>query len=506
MPIFGGSMAMQNAVRILLSLVLACWIAVPVHATSRFRPGSDTVPNGGWTLEQCIRYALDHNLTLRQGDLAVAGAQLDQKAARLAFTPSVNGSAGVAFNNGRAIDPFTNTFSNQTVESNQMGLSGAWTLYQGGQLRHQLKAAGSGMEASVKEQDALRNNIALNIANAYLQVLLSKELYKVAEQQKNSTFNQLARIRELVQAGSLSRDNQLNLEAQLASDEVARTNAENNAINARIGLALLIQWPDPENFELAQPDSGAFLAEVAARPRVEEPTSSLLYRDALTKQPQILGNEWRYRQSLWNLKATKSLRYPRLTAFVNMNTLFASTSQQFILLPEIDGVRPIGYLQNDPSQLVVQPIPKYKSMLVPRGEQFRNNLGTGMGLSLSIPLWNNGQVRLAEERAHNAVENARLQSEQARNQLYTDITRAVTDYRAAKARLVTNKVNLDAQKANHDLAAKRHEQGLLPLADYLNAKNRWQIAESSWIQAYYEEIFRRKVLDFYEGRFSWQNP
>jgi outer membrane protein len=129
-----------------------------------------------------------------------------------------------------------------------------------------------------------------------------------------------------------------------------------------------------------------------------------------------------------------------------------------------------------------------------------------MGLSLSIPLWNNGQVRIAEERARNAVENARLQSEQARNQLYTDITRAVTDYRAAKARLVTNKVNLDAQKANHDLASKRHEQGLLPLADYLNAKNRWQIAESSWIQAYYEEIFRRKVLDFYEGRFSWQNP
>ncbi|MFM7496970.1 MAG: TolC family protein, partial [Bacteroidota bacterium] len=153
-----------------------------------------------------------------------------------------------------------------------------------------------------------------------------------------------------------------------------------------------------------------------------------------------------------------------------------------------------------------QPIPKYKTILVPRGEQFRNNLGTGMGLSLSIPIWNNGQVRLAEQRARNTVENARLQSEQARNQLYTDITRAVTDYRAAKARLATNRINLDAQIANHDLASKRYEQGLLPLADYLNAKNRWQIAESSWLQAYYEEVFRRKVLDFYEGRFSWQNP
>jgi outer membrane protein len=90
--------------------------------------------------------------------------------------------------------------------------------------------------------------------------------------------------------------------------------------------------------------------------------------------------------------------------------------------------------------------------------------------------------------------------------LYSDITRAVTDYQAAVARLNTNRVNLDAQQVNYNLAAKRYEQGLLPLADYLNAKNRLQIAESSWLQAYYEEIFRRKVLAFYEGNFSWKNP
>ncbi|MFM7700024.1 MAG: TolC family protein, partial [Bacteroidota bacterium] len=161
---------------------------------------------------------------------------------------------------------------------------------------------------------------------------------------------------------------------------------------------------------------------------------------------------------------------------------------------------------NDPSQIVVQPIPKYKTSLVPRGEQFRNNLGSGMGFSLSIPLWNNGQVRIAEQRSRNAMELARLQSEQSRNTLYSDITRAVTDYRAAVARLSTNQINLDAQKANYTLAAKRYEEGLLPLADYLNAKNRLQIAESSWLQAYYEEIFRLKVLAFYEGNFSWKTP
>jgi outer membrane protein len=189
-----------------------------------------------------------------------------------------------------------------------------------------------------------------------------------------------------------------------------------------------------------------------------------------------------------------------------MSTLFASTSQRYTLLPDPGVSRPIGYLLDDPTKVVVQPVPQYRTELIPRGEQFRNNLGTGMGLSLSIPIWNNGQVRLAQERARNAVELAKVQSEQGRNQLYSDITRAVTDYKAAQARLQTNRINLNAQEANYQFAQKRFEEGLLTLADYLNAKNRLQIAESSWLQAYYEELFRLKVLDFYEGRLSWQNP
>jgi outer membrane protein len=304
-----------------------------------------------------------------------------------------------------------------------------------------------------------------------------------------------------VNAGSLQVDNLYNLEAQLASDEVTLTNAVNTAMNARIGLALLLQVPDPERFEVAAPDTASLRGAAW-----NAGTANALYRDAVGKQPQVIAADLRLNQSLFNLKATKALRYPRVGAFVNLSTLFASTSQQFVMLPELDRLEPIGYLQNDPSQIVVQPIPKYRTSLVPRGEQFRNNLGSGMGLSLSIPLWNNGQVRIAEQRSRNAMELARLQSEQSRNTLYSDITRAVTDYRAAVARLSTNQINLDAQKANYTLAAKRYEEGLLPLADYLNAKNRLQIAESSWLQAYYEEIFRLKVLAFYEGNFSWKNP
>ena len=464
---------------------------------------SDSTKNtpSGWTLEECVRYALEHNLSLQQGALQVKGAQLDLQAARLAMTPTLNASAGLAFNSGRAIDPFTNTFIERTVESNQLGINGSWLIYQGSQLQHQLKAARLGQGASVQEQEALRNNIALSIANAYLQVLLSRELTTVAQQQKASTANQLTRIRQLVNAGSLQVDNLYNLEAQLASDEVTLTNAMNTAMNARIGLALLLQVPDPERFEVAAPDTASLRGAAW-----NAGTANVLYRDAVGKQPQVIAADLRLNQSLFNLKATKALRYPRVGAFVNLSTLFASTSQQFVMLPEIDRLQPIGYLQNDPSQIVVQPIPKYRTSLVPRGEQFRNNLGSGMGLSLSIPLWNNGQVRIAEQRSRYAMELARLQSEQSRNTLYSDITRAVTDYRAAVARLSTNQINLDAQKANYTLAAKRYEEGLLPLADYLNAKNRLQIAESSWLQAYYEEIFRLKVLAFYEGNFSWKNP
>ncbi|MFM7380122.1 MAG: TolC family protein, partial [Bacteroidota bacterium] len=119
MPIFDPLSAMFLPRRLLLPLslplLLAWGMLFDAGAKAQGLSGSDSVPAGGWTLEQCIRYALKNNITLRQGDLAVASAHLDQKAARLAFTPSVNGSAGLAFNNGRAIDPFTNTFINQTV-------------------------------------------------------------------------------------------------------------------------------------------------------------------------------------------------------------------------------------------------------------------------------------------------------------------------------------------------------------------------------------------------------
>ena len=487
----------------LLILAAGLWVQGRVALAGPAGGVADTL--GGWTLEQCVRYALEHNLSLQQGALQAAGAELDLKSARLAMTPNLNASAGLAYNNGRAIDPFTNTFIDQTVESNQMGLNGSWLLYQGFQLRHQYLAAKLGQGASLKEQEALRNTIALTISNAYLQVLLAQELTRVAEEQKNTTQNQLDRIRILVSAGSLALENQFNLEAQLASEEVTLTNALNNSLNARIGLALLLQLPDPESFRVAIPDTLKLRGAMLRNQTVPE-NAQVLYQNAVGRQPQILGNDLRLQQSMANYKASLSLYYPRLSAFVNMSTLFASTSQRYTLLPDPGVPRPIGYLLDDPTKVVVQPVPQYRTELIPRGEQFRNNLGTGMGLSLSIPIWNNGQVRLAQERARNAVELAKVQSEQGRNQLYSDITRAVTDYKAAQARLQTNRINLNAQEANYQFAQKRFEEGLLTLADYLNAKNRLQIAESSWLQAYYEELFRLKVLDFYEGRLSWQNP
>jgi len=247
---------------------------------------SDSTKNApsGWTLEECVRYALEHNLSLQQGALQVNGAKLDLQAARLAMTPTLNASAGLAFNSGRAIDPFTNTFIERTVESNQLGINGSWLIYQGSQLQHQLKAARLGQGASVQEQEALRNNIALSIANAYLQVLLSRELTTVAQQQKASTANQLTRIRQLVNAGSLQVDNLYNLEAQLASDEVTLTNAMNTAMNARIGLALLLQVPDPERFEVAAPDTASLRGAAW-----NAGTANALYRDAVGKQPQVIA-------------------------------------------------------------------------------------------------------------------------------------------------------------------------------------------------------------------------
>jgi len=446
-----------------------------------------------WTLARCIEHAQKNNITIKQTELQLENSKADFDQARANRLPTLNANASLALNTGRVIDPFTNTFDERTIESNQLGLQAGVPLWTGLQITNNVKAQRLSFMANMKDLEVTRNNVGLSVANFYLQVLLAQELLEIAEAQLETTREQVGRTEKLVNAGALSLDNLLNLKAQLGNEELNVINSRNNVVNAQVNLALLLQLPDPENFRVVKPsrlDIGVVLqAEIDG-----------VYQSALDNQPQIQAAELRTQQAQYSLAAAKGARSPRLSAFANLSTLYSDSRLRATGVPTITGESPIGYLQGNPTQLVMQPNFSVPTEIVPRGSQFSDNLGYGFGLTLTIPILNNWQVNTQIQRASNAHSLSLLQLEGVRNQLFTDVATSVTNYRAAATRVQANERNVRAQEESYKFSELRFNEGMMNAVDYLNAKNRAQIAASNLLQSRYELLFRAKILDFYLGK------
>ncbi len=447
-----------------------------------------------WTLARCIEHAQKNNITIKQTELQLENSRADFDQARANRLPTINANANLSLNTGRVIDPFTNTFGERTIESNQLGLQAGLPIWTGLQITNNVKAQRYGFMANMKDLEVTRNNIGLSVANFYLQVLLAQELLEIAEAQLETTQEQVGRTEKLVNAGALSLDNLLNLKAQLGNEELNVINARNNVVNAQVNLALLLQLPDPENFRVVKPsrlDIGVVLqAEIDG-----------VYQTALVNQPQIQAAELRTQQAQYSLAAAKGGRSPRLSAFANLSTLYSDSRLRTAGLPSLNGQEtPIGYVQGNPTQIVVQPGFDVPTEIVPRANQFNDNLGYGFGFTLTIPILNNWQVNNQIQRARNAHSLTLLQLEGSRNQLFTDVATSVTNYRAAATRVEANERNVKAQNESYKFSELRFNEGMMNAVDYLNAKNRAQIAASNLLQSRFELLFRAKILDFYLGK------
>lgn len=446
-----------------------------------------------WTLERCIKHALQNNLTVRQTAAQLDNAAADLMQSRMNRVPTLNANGSLSINNGRVIDPFTNTFDTRTIESNQVGAQAGVPLFTGFQITNNIKAQRFSFMASQQDLEVTRNNIALSVANFYLQALLAQQLLEVAENQLDITRGQVDRTERLVNAGALSLDNLFNLKAQLGNEELNVINARNNFTNALVNLALLLQLPEPDKFAIVpitRLDPGIQLqADIQG-----------VYQSAENTQPQIKAAELRMQQARYSLAAAKGARSPRINAFANMSTVYASTNQRVTdPTPITNGTTPIGIVEGT-NLVVVRPNISFATEVVPRFTQFGNNFGYGMGLSVTVPILNNWQVNTQIRRAKNAQILSGIQYESVKNQLFTDVARAVTDYKAAWTRLQANERNIEAQRESFKFSEARFNQGLLNAVDYLNTKNRLQIAEANLTQARYELLFRAKILDFYLGK------
>lgn len=446
------------------------------------------------TLEQCIDHAMENNLQLKQSRLNVDRALYNKDRATADFLPSLNGGASYGFNYGRRIDPFTNQFATNTVESTNLFANASLTLFSGLTKVNTLKQSKYTWLASQKDVAGAENNLRLNITTAYLNVLFAEELLLIAENQLETTRQQVDRTETLVEAGQLPRASLYDLQSQMASEELNQVNADNDLNLAKVSLIQLLQLEgvQPEDIEISAPN----IDQLEPQTLLVGPDE--VYQAALSLMPEIQAAEFRIEGSRAGLAAAKGQHSPTLSIGGSIGTGYSglNVEQEQVGFESF----PIGVVQSTGETVITQQ-PVFESAGVrPYNEQFTDNFNRNFAFNLNIPIFNGWQVRTAVKQARIDLESAQIAMDENKNALYQDIQRAHADAIASFKQYVSSQKAVEALQENYQYAEARFEQQAINAVEFFDFKTRLTNAESNLAQAKFNYLFRTKILDFYQGK------
>lgn len=499
---------MKHLYRLLLGTSLLTPPAL-AQTTSPAQPPAGTLPaaaGGGWTLQRAVDYALQNNLNVRLTQFSADINEATLRQSRAALLPSANLNGSQSWNFGTSTDPLTNEFITQTIRSNNFSASTQVTLFSGFQLRNTIKQNVLNVEAGRNDVDKARNDLALNVASQYLQLVLAEELVRANQLRVNSAEQQVERARKLLRAGSVAESNLLDAQAQQASDQTNVITAENQRDIARLQLIQLLN--------LGGAEATAFQIEVPSLPDPDDEAPLSLdldetYQTAENLLPEVKAADQRVRASSFGVDVARGAYYPRLTFGAGLFTGYSSARSSFLPTGEVDFSYAPVFIY-DPLTPTTPPIPTQfvTGVAQPRfdvkptafSNQIKDNFGKQLQFNLSVPILNGLQARTNMQRAQIAVQQAQARADQTRLTLRQTIQQAYADARAAQRRYVAAKSQVEALTTAYRNAEIRFNNGLLNGTEFNISKNNLTAAESSMIQAKYEFIFRRKVLDFYQGR------
>lgn len=446
-----------------------------------------------WSLQECIVYARENNLTLKLQQLNVQLAELSVNRNKAALLPGVSAGATHNYNYGRTVDMFTNQFAADRVQSNNFYLSGNVTVFNGFRLINSWKQSELEAEAARLDAEQVTQDISLSIATAYLQVLYSLELVNNAKNQLEITQLQLDRTRKLYEAGATSRGNFLTLEAQMASEESQLVSAENQLSIAYLTLAQMLDLDDVSSFrivvpEIDLPDTAGFL--------LQNPED--IYRFAVNSQPGVQSSEIKIESAEKSLDIARAGRYPNLTLNGSWGSGYSGASKRITGI-SMNGSDTIG-ITSVSSEYVLSPAFSYSYETTPFADQIKDNVNKSIGLTLSIPIFNRFNTSTAINQAKINVDMARIGLEQEKRNLQKTIQQAYNDASGALKRYQAAKKQVAALQESFKYMEVKFNEGAANPVEYSDSKNKLITAESDMLQARYEFIFRSKILDFYLGK------
>lgn len=416
-------------------------------------------PEKIWTLEECIQYAIEHNIDLKQREQEQATSRVELSTSKNSWLPNLNASAGQNFGFGRSTAK-DGTIVDENSANTSFNIQLNMPIFDGLKIPNDIAAKKLNLKAAFENLNKAKEDLSINVASYYLQVLYNKELQRIARLQVDLSGEQVTKTEAMVNAGKVPLSQLYDIKAQLAKDEVSLTEADNNVKLALLDLSQSLELERLNNFDILTPEIQDAVAEYMSS--ILPPDD--IYDHAVTFKPQIKEQQYLLESQKKMLKVAQSQFYPQLNFGAGYST---------------------GYYSS------------FKGLSF--GDQLDRNGQKTIGLSLSIPLFNRFQVRNSVRAARINIHTRELMMENTKKTLYKEIQQAYYNATAAQEKYTaSDKAVLASQEAFH-YAQERYDAGKSTVFEFNEAKTKYAQSLAEQAQSKYNFIFRAKILDFYNG-------
>lgn len=417
--------------------------------------------SGQWTLRQCIDYALEHNIMVKQQNNVTRQQKIQVDDNRGNHLPTVDASIGQNFSFGRGLTA-QNTYENTNTSSTSFQLGASVPLFAGNKIVNSVKLAQLNLDASLADLEKARDDIRTQVAAAYVQILYDMEIVDVAKRQIAIDSMQVARLEIMLEAGKASAAEVSQQKATLAQSRLTATTAENNYRLSLLSLSQLLELPTPEGFTIVRPS----LDDIKS-PDGSLPSPDLVYNEALGIKPQVKAEQLRLSGTDYSIKIARGDYMPTLSLNGGLGTNYYKTS---------------GF---DADAF---------------GKQLKNNFSQYLGLNLSIPIFNHFSTRNKIRSAKIDRENQMLKLEDTKKSLYKEIQQVYYNAVASESKYASSQQAVESNADAFALMQAKYENGKANITEFNEQKNNFLKSESDMVQAKYEYLYNSALIDFYRGR------
>mgnify|MGYP001161682174 CR=1 FL=1 len=447
------------------------------------------------TLKTCLETALANNIPVKQSELLEQNAKLNLNQSRMNRLPNVSANLNYGINNGRSIDPFTNSYINQQLSSSSSTLSASVPVFKGFQTQNSIQQASYTYQASKMELQQEKDNLSLNVILAFLQLMNDEDVLALTKKQIAVTEKQVERLDQLNKEGAIAPAVLYDMKGQYASDQLAVINAGRAVEMSKLTLAQYMNVPYDKNM---QTDREGFDMKL----ELYAETADNIYSTALQNLSFVKAAELRTKAANKAIRVAAADLYPTLSLFGQLGTNFSSAARTSTAIGSTDVVTSDYVVVNGNNSPVISKQTNYNSQKIDFFKQYNNNLGTFVGVSLQVPIFSSfqtrtrvKQARLEEKRTSYVAENTKIQLRQAVEQAHLNMTTGWDRYKILGGQVIAFEESFRAAEIRFNL-------GALNSVEYLIVKNNLDRANINLTSARYDYLLRTRVLDFYQGKLK----